>query len=62
MTNITIDDHYCHIITDDLELSKKLIMKNPSAKTMVTGNITELVYPADETNTITSILKTKRKN
>ena len=61
MTNITIDDNYCHIITDDFDLGKKLIMKNPTAKTMVTGNITELVYPADETNTISSIVKTKRK-
>ena len=58
---ITINDSEA-TITCDLEEAKQFLMKNPSAKASMNGTVAQLVYPINEVQVPTSLLKPIRHN
>ena len=62
MITIQISDAECLITTDDLDTAKRLLFKNAKCETKMFDNgLVKLTYPLQQVQSITSILKGKRK-
>ncbi len=49
-------------ITCGLDQAKQFLMKNPSAQAKTDGTVVQLVYPLEEVQVPTSLLKTVRRS